>query len=268
MKISAYIPAFNNRGTIASTIASIRAQSVPVDELFVVDDGSTDGTAGAAASLGIRVVAFPANQGRGAARALAMTEAAHELVLCCDAAMTLDPGFVKNALPWFDDARVAAVFGWVTQPPPADAAGRWRGRHLFKTPITGPQRRAKLATGGAVLRASAAGEVGGFNTALRLAEDADLGARLLAADYDVILDPKLTVISAVPNTLAEALERYWRWNTAPYGRMGAGVYLRQIVYSIKVMAREDLLAHDPAAALISLICPHYQFWKSVQKRRK
>jgi glycosyltransferase involved in cell wall biosynthesis len=263
MKISAYIPAYNNSRTIGAAIASVRGQSIPVDEIFVVDDGSTDGTAEVAASAGIRVIAQPVNQGRGAARARAMVEAAHELVLCCDAAKTLDPDFVKNALPWFEESKMAAVFGWFTQLPPVNAVERWMKRHLFKAPLAEPQHHSLLATGGAIVRAAVAKEVGGYNPLLRLAEDADLGSRLLAAGYDVICDPKLRIVSASPGTLRRALERYWRWNTAPHGRMGAVAYLRQIVYSIKVMAREDLLAHDPSAALISLICPHYQFWKSL-----
>ena len=44
MKISAYIPSFNNRTTVPKVIASIRAQTVPVDELFeVVIDSSHAG---------------------------------------------------------------------------------------------------------------------------------------------------------------------------------------------------------------------------------
>lgn len=266
MKISAYIPTFNNRDTIGATIASIRTQSLPVDELFVVDDGSTDGTAGIAAALGVRVVARPANTGRGATRAAAMNEAAHELVFCCDAAKTPGPDFVRNALPWFDDANVAAVFGWVAQPPPVNAVERWRGRHLFKGEPMEIQRCALLATGGALLRSSLVKSVGGFNPRLRVGEDADLGARLIAAGHDVICDPKLRILSIAKNSLTQVLERYWRWNTAPRGRMTAAAYLRQIAYSIKVMARTDLRAGDPAAAVISLLCPHYQYWKSLADR--
>lgn len=44
MKISAIIPTFNRRSLITRAIESILKQSVPVDEIIVVDDGSTDGT--------------------------------------------------------------------------------------------------------------------------------------------------------------------------------------------------------------------------------
>jgi hypothetical protein len=38
--------------------------------------------------------------------------------------------------------------------------------------------------------------------------------------------------------------------------------LQQVAYSVKVLARKDLAAHDPAAVPISLVAPHYQAWKT------
>lgn len=44
--ISAIVPVHNGAALVADALASIRAQSVPVAEVIVVDDGSDDGTAG------------------------------------------------------------------------------------------------------------------------------------------------------------------------------------------------------------------------------
>jgi GT2 family glycosyltransferase len=264
MKISAYVPCCNNRDTVASAVASIRNQTRPADEIFIVDDGSTDGSADV---VDVPVVRLAKNSGRGTARSRAMETARHELVLCCDAGQTLAPDFLEKAVPWFSDANVAAVFGRIVQNQPSNAVGRWRGRHLFREESAPKEavRRSSLKTGGCMLRASAVREAGGFDAKLREHEDADLGARLLAAGSDVVFDPALFVVSTKRDSLVELMERYCRWNNAQQGRMGIGGYLRQIFFSVKVMVREDLRARDPLSALISLLSPHCQFWSSIFK---
>lgn len=260
-KISAYIPCFNNRGTLHLALDSVRGQSHPVDEIMIVDDGSADGTYDAiCGEKDIRIVTHASNLGRGAARSTAMSEARHELVLGCDATVTLSRDFVKNALPWFEDPRVAAVFGCNTQPPASDVVGRWRGRHLFKS-----QRHTQevnfsdnFATTGALVRASAIHAAGGFDRTMRGGEDAELSERLIRHGFQIVYDPTLSVKSVSSNTLGEVLERYTRWNT--HRPITIPDFLRLMSYSIKYMAWIDLRSRDPLAALISLITPMYMYW--------
>jgi glycosyltransferase involved in cell wall biosynthesis len=261
-KISAYIPAYNNAATLPLALASIRAQNVAIDELFVVDDGSTDGSDALVESLGIKLLRQPRNMGRGAARARAMKEASNEWVLCCDATNVLPPEFVSNAAKWFDDANVAAVFGRITQPQARNVVERWRGRHLFRlnTPLS-LSRKAALMTGATLVRRSLVLAAGNFDASLIRNEDADLGKRLLL-HHDVIFDPELKFMSIAHNTLSQVLERYWRWNEPIRKRLGFREYLKAIFYSIKVLARHDLKDRDPLSVPISLLCPHVQFFRS------
>jgi glycosyltransferase involved in cell wall biosynthesis len=53
--ISVIIPTYNRAATLASAIESVRAQTRPVDEIIVIDDGSDDGTQALLADLGGRV---------------------------------------------------------------------------------------------------------------------------------------------------------------------------------------------------------------------
>lgn len=256
MRVSAYIPCYNGYSTIPQAVKSVLEQTRPPNEAFVLDDGSTDGPV----STGdVRVVRLEFNQGRGAARVRAMQEARFELVLGCDASLVLDPDFLSHALPWFDDDKVAAVFGWIKEAGSPTIANRWRGRHLFRSDLSfAVSRDATLASGCFVVRKSAVERVGGFDSALRYGEDADLGRRLRDAGYHVVFDPGLFACSVADNTVREVLERYTRWNS-PNG-MGIRDYLRQINYALKVMAAADLKAGDAPAACVSLLCPHYQFW--------
>lgn len=57
--VTVIIPAYNESRTIADTIESLKMQSVPPEEIIVVDDCSTDGTGDVARSFGVTVVRPP-----------------------------------------------------------------------------------------------------------------------------------------------------------------------------------------------------------------
>lgn len=82
---SAIIPAYNAVAFLAETVANIRSQSHPPAEIIIADDGSTDGTAALAQSLGpdIRYV-HQSNQGPAAARNLGIAHARHEILAFID----------------------------------------------------------------------------------------------------------------------------------------------------------------------------------------
>jgi len=86
MSTGVIIPALNGAATLPALLAEIRRLH-PEFALLVVDDGSTDGTAGAARAAGAEVVSHPANRGKGAALA---TGFAHALASDWAWAYTMD----------------------------------------------------------------------------------------------------------------------------------------------------------------------------------
>ena len=57
-RVSVVIPAWNAAATIGATLASVLAQTRPADEIVVVDDGSSDGTAAIVEALASRHAAL------------------------------------------------------------------------------------------------------------------------------------------------------------------------------------------------------------------
>lgn len=83
-RVCVVIPTYNNAGTIGDVIRGVRRH---VDDVIVVDDGSTDGTAAILRRSGVRTVTHPSNRGKGAALRAGLTLAGEEGF---DYAVTID----------------------------------------------------------------------------------------------------------------------------------------------------------------------------------
>jgi glycosyltransferase involved in cell wall biosynthesis len=84
--ISCVIPAYNAERYIERSLTSVFEQSLPPDEIIVVDDGSTDATADILAAYGPRLrVVHQANAGPAAARNAGIALASGPLICFQDA---------------------------------------------------------------------------------------------------------------------------------------------------------------------------------------
>ena len=93
MNITCVIAAHNEQGNLGPVIAGVLQNCPGLDEVLVIDDGSTDATAAEAESAGARVVRMTPNQGKGAAllRGLRELRGDPEFVLFIDGDGQDDP---------------------------------------------------------------------------------------------------------------------------------------------------------------------------------
>ena len=267
-EISAYVPSFNNEGTIEASVRSLLEQTIPPKEVYVIDDGSSDDTALIASRIGVEVLGNSANRGRGYTRAKAVCRAKHDLILCCDATNVLERDFIMKTLPVFEDPKVASISGHLRSSKAVGTIGRWRSRHLFKEDVKPgpPVPTSMLITYGTLMRKASILEVGNFNSSLVHTEDNELGLRLHAAGYKILGSPNAVVRSIAPPKLWKTLERYWRWYVGVDENFTLENYLHTLKASIKPMAQTDLAQGDWRAAILSLMCPHYCAMKSITRK--
>ena len=88
--ITVVIPAHNEEATIADVIAGVR-ENLPEAKILVVDDGSTDATAGIASEAGADVLSHPINKGNGAAVKTALRAVTGGIVAIIDGDGQHDP---------------------------------------------------------------------------------------------------------------------------------------------------------------------------------
>ncbi|EJN07661.1 glycosyl transferase [Bradyrhizobium sp. YR681] len=117
MRVSVVIAAYNAEAYIAEAIESVLGQTVPPDEVIVIDDGSTDGTRGILDRFGDRVIVLTqANSGQAVAVNKGLAMARGELIGFCDADDLWTPRKLEMQLALLErDGRVEAAFGKVQQ---------------------------------------------------------------------------------------------------------------------------------------------------------
>jgi len=204
--ISVVIPVYNGAAFVADAVASILAQTVAVQEIIVVDDGSTDATAEVVRGLGEDVrYLHQENRGPAAARNRGVSTSRGEWVAFLDADDRWAEGKLAAQLEYLVGHRdVVLVSGDMGE---VDDAGRvlvesvlarhgqleWfrtlNGRHI---PAAVRELLAAnfIPTGTVLVRRDVLVEVGGFNPYLRYGEDLELWCRI-AASYPIACLPRV-----------------------------------------------------------------------------
>jgi glycosyltransferase involved in cell wall biosynthesis len=115
MSLSVVMPAYNECQTIATIVERVLATEL-VDEIIVVDDGSSDGTGQALENLGqreprLRLIHHKRNLGKGAAVRSGVQAAACDFVLIQDADLEYDPRDYSALLMPMQEGKADVVYG-------------------------------------------------------------------------------------------------------------------------------------------------------------
>ncbi|HET7487104.1 MAG TPA: glycosyltransferase [Acidimicrobiales bacterium] len=189
--VVAVVPAKDRADSVGATVTALR--SLPaVGEVVVVDDGSSDGTAAAAAGAGARVVALRTNVGKGGAVGAGLAAAPHaEVYLLVDADLgatarsagaLLDPvlaGAADMAIAVLPSAGRRAGFGGVRRLAGAGIERATAGAFRPRAPLSGQR-----AVRGDLLRSLPLAHRFGLETALSI-DAVRAGARVVELDLPI-----------------------------------------------------------------------------------
>ncbi len=211
--VTVIITAYNYGRYLADAIHSALAQTHPLVEVLVIDDGSTDNTPEVAASFGDRIRYHrQSNAGVSRTRNVGLSLATHEWVVFLDA---------DDALyPWMVECAVQAALRETELP--AVVMGEWvEWKEGLQTEIE-PQFKpvstvSPIDVGMLVLRNTLAPtalarksiliELGGYDPEVGGAEDRDMWIRVAARHRFILLDQVFYRFRLVANSLSHQPER-------------------------------------------------------------
>lgn len=215
--VSIIVPAHNEEKTIAQTLRSIQKLNYPKNKLEVVlvDDGSTDRTAGIAKKFkGVRVFSKPQG-GKASALNYGIEKAKYQTILTLDADCIPSPNLLQKLVAHLQNPRVVCVL---------PALKVWRPRKLVEKMQVVEYAIAafirKLATfihslnvapGAALFRKKFFEKYGGFEEG-NLTEDFEIGLRVQARNYDIAYALDSFVLTRVPSSFSKLFRQRVRWN--------------------------------------------------------
>ena len=125
-KVSLYIPCYNADKFIDEALRGVKLQTYPVDEIIVVDDGSTDDTVAKASRYNVRIIRHGENKGLAAARNTAVTNAKNEFVASLDADCVPSADWLERLMKNCTGEKIAGVGGKLIERYASTIADRWR----------------------------------------------------------------------------------------------------------------------------------------------
>lgn len=195
MKVCVAVPCYNGAAYIAKCVQALLEQTWQADEVLVIDDGSTDGSAEQIRGYPVRLVKHTQNQGLSAARNTALQQANCEIIVYVDVDAYAHPEMLSCLLPPFQEHGVTGAGGQGIESVQKTIYDRWRSFHASQGHGHETLRQVEHLFGLCMAyRREALLEIGGFDTRLRTnAEDMDIGYRLTDAGKRLVYNPEAKV---------------------------------------------------------------------------
>ena len=248
--VAVVVPAFNEAVGIERTVRALEASDYPDFEIVVVDDGSSDDTAGIVERLGlerVRLVRKP-NGGKASALNAGIAASSAPVVVMVDGDTLFEPESLRRLVQPLGDPHVGAASGNTKVGNRRGLLGRWQhieyvtGFNLDRRMYEVLQCTPTVPGAIGAFRRDALAEVGGVSEDT-LAEDTDLTLSIGRTGRRVVYAEDARAWTEAPSTLGDLWRQRYRWS---YGTM-------QSVWKHK----RALLTRDPRERRIGRIALPY-----------
>lgn len=212
-KVTLYIPCFNASKYLRQCLESVLNQSYPIDEILIIDDGSTDDTIEIARQFPVKVISHGQNKGLASSRNTAFREARNEFIAALDSDCAARQNWLEELMKNFKDMQVAGAGGRLVEKYTHTPADEWRSRrmaqHWGDIEIKNPYF---LFGSNTVLKKSVVSISGFYNEKFRTNyEDVYLSKEIFKKGFQLIYCPTAIAEHLKKDTIRGVLKSFWRW---------------------------------------------------------
>lgn len=135
-EVSLYIPVYNAEKYLDSVVQAVMAQTYPIQEVLIINDGSTDNSKEIVkrytvnAKYPVRLINHDKNQGLGAARNTGVRNCKTEYIASIDSDAIPEPDWLENIMKEFVSEDIAGVGGCMLEKHKTSYADKWRNTHM------------------------------------------------------------------------------------------------------------------------------------------
>ncbi|MDA5095763.1 glycosyltransferase [Aliiroseovarius sp. KMU-50] len=221
LPVTVLIPAYCEETVITKAITSVLQSTYPIEEVIVIDDGSTDDTArvvSANFSSDPRVrLVRQNNQGKAEALNNGIGLITTPVFVAIDADTIIAPEAIGLLVKHFNDEKVGAVAGNVKVGNRRNLITRLQAVEYITAQNL--DRRAFEVFNGIMVvpgsigawRTEAVLESGGY-TLETIVEDADLTVSIIRSGYSVVFEPDAHAFTEAPETIPQWMRQRLRWH--------------------------------------------------------
>ena len=275
MKVSFIATVYNEESTIGDLLQSISIQSKVLDEVIIVDGGSSDNTLSVISNFQfqisknkLKVIAMKGNRAVG--RNEAIKNAGNEIIVCSDSGCILDKDWIKNITKSFEDEEVDVVAGYY----------KGNAKNIFQKclmsyvlvmPDKVDTNKFLPATRSMAFKKSVWKRAGGFPEEFSNNEDYVFAKRLKEINANMVFEKKAIVYWTPRSNIKEAFVMFYRFakgdsESRIFRPKVAFIFLRYIIaltlLSLFILLKSYLLLN--ALYLIFLL---YIVWAIIKNYR-
>lgn len=265
-KISLYIPVYNDKKHLKKCLDSVLIQTYPVDEIILIDDGSTGNLEEIISSYPVKIITHKKNKGIAAARNTALKNVKNNLLASLDSDTAASPKWLETLIKHIRRKNVAGAGGKLIETNKKGIANKWRTIHMQQSWGDKILKNPPFLYGNNCLyKKPILEKLGGYNNKYKTNyEDYAISKKIMENHHQLIYTPSAKVYHYRKDTITTVLTAFWRWIFFQYPPPNnINCLIKKIISNFRLslsFSRRDISSANFNLLFLDLFMGYYHSW--------